>query len=68
VVFYTGHGIEVDKRNFLISVEARPPSDADRERGSVPFDLGSRGGADAQPASCRESSWARVAAAPSQQT
>ncbi len=39
VVFYAGHGIEVDKRNFLIPVDARLLSDADVEFEAVPLDL-----------------------------
>ncbi len=42
VVFYAGHGIEVDKRNFLIPVDARLQSDADVEFEAVPLDLLSR--------------------------
>ena len=42
VVFYAGHGIEVDKRNFLIPVDARLRSDADVEFETVPLDLLSR--------------------------
>ena len=42
VVFYAGHGIEVDKRNFLIPVDARLLSDADVEFETVPLDLLSR--------------------------
>ncbi len=42
VVFYAGHGIEVDKRNFLIPVDARLLSDADVEFEAVPLDLLSR--------------------------
>ena len=42
VVFYAGHGIEVDKRNFLIPVDARLRSDADVEFEAVPLDLLSR--------------------------
>ena len=42
VVFYAGHGIEVDKRNFLIPVDARLLSDADVEFEAVPMDLLSR--------------------------
>ena len=39
VVFYAGHGIEVDKRNFLIPVDARLLSDADVEFEAVSLDL-----------------------------
>ena len=42
VVFYAGHGIEVDKRNFLIPVDARLLHDADVEFEAVPLDLLSR--------------------------
>ena len=42
VVFYAGHGIEVDKRNFLIPVDARLLSDAEVEFETVPLDLLSR--------------------------
>ncbi len=42
VVFYAGHGIEVDKRNFLIPVDASLLSDADVEFEAVPMDLLSR--------------------------
>ena len=42
VVYYAGHGIEVDKRNFLIPVDARLLSDADVEFEAVPLDLLSR--------------------------
>ena len=42
VVFYAGHGIEVDKRNFLIPVDAQLLSDADVEFEAVPLDLLSR--------------------------
>ena len=52
VVFYAGHGIEVDKRNFLVPVDARLLSDADVEFEAVPMwssrrcRCGVRGGAD----------------------
>ena len=39
VVFYASHGIEVDKRNFLIPVDASLQSDADVEFEAVPLDL-----------------------------
>lgn len=42
VVFYAGHGIEVDKRNFLIPVDARLLHDSDVEFETVPLDLLSR--------------------------
>ena len=42
VVFYAGHGIEEDRRNFLIPVDARLLSDADVEFEAVPLDLLSR--------------------------
>ena len=42
VVFYAGHGIEVDKRNFLIPVDARLLNDADVEFETVPPELLSR--------------------------
>ncbi|MDE0149157.1 MAG: caspase family protein [Rhodospirillaceae bacterium] len=39
VVFYAGHGIEVDKRNFLVPVDARLLSDREVEFETVPLDL-----------------------------
>ncbi len=42
VVFYAGHGIEVDKRNFLIPVDARLVSDREVEFETVSLDLVSR--------------------------
>ena len=39
VVFYAGHGIEVDKRNFLIPVDARLLGDGDVEFEAVSLDL-----------------------------
>ena len=42
IVFYAGHGIEVDKRNFLVPVDARLMSDADIEFETVPLELVSR--------------------------
>ena len=42
VVFYAGHGIEVDKRNFLVPVDARLLSDVDIEFETVPLELVSR--------------------------
>ena len=39
VVFYAGHGIEVNKRNFLVPVDARLQIDGDVEYESVPLDL-----------------------------
>ena len=42
MVFYAGHGIEVDGRNFLIPVDARLASDQDVEYEAVPLDLVSR--------------------------
>ena len=42
IVFYAGHGIEVDGRNFLIPVDARLASDQDVEYEAVPLDLVSR--------------------------
>ena len=38
-VYYAGHGIEVDRRNFLVPVDARLASDADTEFETVPLDL-----------------------------
>ena len=38
-VFYAGHGIEVDQRNFLVPVDARLASDQDVEFETVPLDL-----------------------------
>ena len=42
VVFYAGHGIEVDQRNFLVPVDARLASDQDVEFEAVPMELVSR--------------------------
>ena len=42
VVFYAGHGIEIDQRNFLIPSDARLASDRDVEFEAVPLDLVSR--------------------------
>ena len=42
VVFYAGHGIEVDQRNFLVPVDARLANDQDVEFEAVPLDLVSR--------------------------
>ena len=39
LVYYAGHGIEVDRRNFLVPVDARLTSDADIEFETVPLDL-----------------------------
>ena len=39
VVFYAGHGIEVDHRNFLVPVDARLASDRDVEFEAVPLEL-----------------------------
>ena len=39
VVFYAGHGIEVDQRNFLVPVDARLASDRDVEYEAVPLEL-----------------------------
>ncbi len=39
LVFYSGHGIEVDKRNFLVPVDARLASADDVEYEAVPLDL-----------------------------
>ena len=39
VVFYAGHGIEVDQRNYLVPVDARLASDQDVEFETVPLDL-----------------------------
>ena len=39
VVFYAGHGIEVDKHNFLVPVDAKLDSDQDVEFETVPLDL-----------------------------
>ena len=39
VVFYAGHSIEVDKRNFLVPVDARLANDRTVEFESVPLDL-----------------------------
>ena len=42
VVFYAGHGIEVDRRNFLVPVDARLASDQDVEFEAVPLELVAR--------------------------
>ena len=42
VVFYAGHGIEVDQRNYLVPVDARLASDQDVEFETVPLELVSR--------------------------
>ena len=42
VVFYAGHGIEIDQRNFLVPADARLASDQDVEFEAVPLDLVSR--------------------------
>ena len=39
VVFYAGHGIEVDGRNFLVPVDAELAHDDDVEYQAVPLDL-----------------------------
>ena len=39
IVFYAGHGIEVDKRNFLVPVDARLANDRTVEFETVPLDL-----------------------------
>ena len=39
VVFYAGHGIGVNKRNFLVPVDARLQTDGDVEYESVSLDL-----------------------------
>ena len=39
VIFYAGHGIEVDKQNFLVPVDARLASDRDVEFEAVSLDL-----------------------------
>ena len=39
MVFYAGHGIEVDQRNFLVPVDARLASDQDVEFETVPLAL-----------------------------
>ena len=39
MVFYAGHGIEVDQRNFLVPVDARLASDRDVEYEAVPLEL-----------------------------
>ena len=38
-VFYAGHGIEVDKHNYLVPVDAQLQSDGDVEYEAVPLDL-----------------------------
>ena len=42
VVFYAGHGIEVDGRNFLVPTDARLQSDREVEFETVPLELVSR--------------------------
>ena len=42
VVFYAGHGIEVDQRNFLVPVDAKLVSDQDVEFETVPLELVTR--------------------------
>ena len=42
VVFYAGHGIEVDGRNFLVPVDARLATDQDVEYEAIPLELASR--------------------------
>ena len=42
VVFYAGHGIEVDKINFLIPVDASLQTDKDIEYEAIPLDLVTR--------------------------
>ena len=42
VVFYAGHGIEVDGRNYLVPVDARLASDQDVEYEVVPLELTQR--------------------------
>ena len=39
VVFYAGHGIEVNKHNFLVPVDARLETDGEVEFEAVPLDL-----------------------------
>ena len=39
MVFYAGHGIEVDQRNFLVPIDARLASDHDVEFETVPLEL-----------------------------
>ena len=39
VVFYAGHGIEVNRNNFLVPVDARLQTDGDVEYEAVPLDL-----------------------------
>ena len=39
VVFYAGHGIEVDKHNYLVPVEARLATDSDVKYEAVPLDV-----------------------------
>ena len=42
VVFYAGHGIEVDGRNFLVPVDARLATDQDVEYQAIPLELAQR--------------------------
>lgn len=39
LVYYAGHGIEVDQRNYLVPVDARLVTDQDVEFETVPLDL-----------------------------
>lgn len=39
VVFYAGHGIEVDKQNYIVPVDAELRTDADVEFEAIPLDL-----------------------------
>ena len=39
LVFYAGHGIEVDQRNYLVPVDARLASDRDVDFEAVPLEL-----------------------------
>ena len=39
VIFYAGHGIEIDNRNFLVPVDAKLASDEDVEYETVPLEL-----------------------------
>ncbi|MCH2096393.1 MAG: caspase family protein [Rhodobacteraceae bacterium] len=42
IIYYAGHGIEVDGRNFMVPVDARLQTDLDVELEAIPLDLLSR--------------------------
>ena len=41
LIYYAGHGMEVDKQNYLIPVDARLRKDRDLAYEAVPLDLAS---------------------------